>query len=317
MKVHIISGFLGSGKTTLINKWLPALHGQVCIIENEFGDVSIDDYLFPQKYKIKEIHSGCICCSLKGNLSEAILEMNEKYSPDHLIIEPSGVACLSQILSSCKKIVNKINVAIGNVCTIVDLRVFSDYIENFGYFYSDQITSTPLIFLSNISSSSNKLTQEAIKKMNALNPNAKLVTEKWRNASPYLIDSFLSLGEISTDSKKNKSSVPSADQVLESFSIDSPRILTKDEFLYYFENIENFSSEKLLRVKGFIKLIENKKLYFNYTPYHKEWTYIDNDISTGIVFIGKDINKESIKSSFGNKACLSNFKVVKNEVNRL
>ena len=139
-KIDIISGFLGAGKTTLIKKLLEEkLHSEkLVIIENEFGEIGIDGSLLKKSnVKIKEINSGCICCTLVGEFEKAIEEVVTKYKPDRIIIEPSGVGKLSDIIKACDTPKLKNLITINMIITVVDVIKYELYIDNFGEFFEN------------------------------------------------------------------------------------------------------------------------------------------------------------------------------------
>ena len=159
VKVDIISGFLGAGKTTLIKKLFSSCFTKekVALIENEFGEIGIDGaFLKESGINIKEINSGCICCSLVGNFEKSLVELIETYSPDRIIIEPSGVGKLSDIVSACERA--EADIKINIVCTVVDGGECKMYLKNFGEFYIDQIQEANTIVLSK----TDKLTETQI-----------------------------------------------------------------------------------------------------------------------------------------------------------
>ncbi|MDU7111057.1 MAG: GTP-binding protein, partial [Clostridium perfringens] len=141
MKVDIISGFLGAGKTTLIKKLLDTLvkDEKVAIVENEYGEVGIDgDLLKDRRIEVKEINSGCICCTIKGDFKQNILDIISNYRPDRIIIEPSGVANFSQVLESIKE-AHIEGLRINMKITMVDAQNVHMYMKNFGDFYRSQL----------------------------------------------------------------------------------------------------------------------------------------------------------------------------------
>ena len=142
-KIDIISGFLGAGKTTLIKKLLSeALKGeQVVLIENEFGEIGIDGgFLKEAGIVINEMNSGCICCSLVGDFGEALQKVIAEYSPDRVLIEPSGVGKLSDVLAAVGKVTSQ-NVSLGYTVTVADAGKVKSYAKNFGEFYINQVAS--------------------------------------------------------------------------------------------------------------------------------------------------------------------------------
>lgn len=141
-KIDIFSGFLGAGKTMLIKSLLAnkVYDENTVIIENEFGEVGIDGSILRERnIEIKEINSGCICCQVTGNFIESVLEIIEKYNPKNIIIEPSGVAKLSEILNILNKDEYKEKFSINRIITVIDAQRYDMYLNNFDEFYKDQI----------------------------------------------------------------------------------------------------------------------------------------------------------------------------------
>ena len=176
VKVDIISGFLGAGKTTLIKKLFSANfeNQKVALIENEFGEIGIDGaFLKDTGVNIKEINSGCICCSLSGNFKTALLELISTYSLDRIIIEPSGVGKLSEVISAVKDVEGvKVNV----LCTVVDGNKIKLYHKNFGEFYIDQIINANSIVLSKTEGFSQEKLVEISEYIKKYNPTATIIT---------------------------------------------------------------------------------------------------------------------------------------------
>ena len=177
IKVDIVSGFLGAGKTTLITKLLSGLdkNEKIAIIENEFGEIGIDGaFLKNSGIEIKEINSGCICCSLVGNFADSLKELVEKYSPNRIIIEPSGVGKLSDVV----KAINGagIDVKVNIVCTVVDGGKCKMYYKNFGEFYLDQIKEASVIVISKTEKLSEEKLIETCEFIKTYNPTATLIT---------------------------------------------------------------------------------------------------------------------------------------------
>ena len=171
VKVDVISGFLGAGKTTLIKKLFSARMGKerIALIENEFGEIGIDgSFLKESGVRIKEINSGCICCSLVGNFVQSLKEIIDAYSPDRIIIEPSGVGKLSDIVSAITN--TGLDLKINVLCTVVDGGKCGMYLKNFGEFYIDQVSKANVIVVSKtekLSEAKISSTVELIKKYNS------------------------------------------------------------------------------------------------------------------------------------------------------
>lgn len=180
-KIDIISGFLGSGKTTLIRKLLNETlkNEKVVLIENEFGEIDVDsDFLKDTSIEIKSINAGCICCSLQGDFEEALKKVIETYSPDRIIIEPSGVGKLSDVTKAVKTVKEaKINA----LCTIVDARKCKIYAKNFKEFFNDQIKAATCIIMSKTQTISEEKLKEAYAIIKEINPEARIMTTAWDN----------------------------------------------------------------------------------------------------------------------------------------
>lgn len=180
-KIDIFSGFLGAGKTTLIKKLLTEAYKgeQVVLIENEFGEIGIDGgFLKEAGIEIREMNSGCICCSLVGDFGKALKEVIEKYHPDRIIIEPSGVGKLSDVIKAVQKVEDAVDIKLNSFTTIVDVTKCKMYMKNFGEFFSNQIEYAGTIILSR--TDTEKATEEkivaAVEIIRSLNKKAAVIT---------------------------------------------------------------------------------------------------------------------------------------------
>ena len=181
-KVDIISGFLGAGKTTLISKLLKeALNGeQVVLIENEFGEIGIDGgFLKDSGVEIREMNSGCICCSLVGDFGTSLKEVVDKYHPDRIIIEPSGVGKLSDVIKAVKDLHIENEIKLNSASTVADASKCKVYMKNFGEFFNNQIEHAGTIILSRTQNISEEKLNKAIELIRKLNPNAHIITTPW------------------------------------------------------------------------------------------------------------------------------------------
>ena len=182
-KIDIVSGFLGAGKTTLIKKLLAeAFQGEkLVLIENEFGEISIDGgFLKESGVQISEMSSGCICCSLVGDFNKALKDVHQQFAPDRILIEPSGVGKLSDVIVAVENTVKDVpDMKLDSFVTVADATKVKVYMKNFGEFYNNQIESAGTIILSR----TQKLTQEKLEAAVALlrekNPNAAILTTPW------------------------------------------------------------------------------------------------------------------------------------------
>mgnify|MGYP004502978839 FL=1 len=179
-KIDIISGFLGAGKTTLIKKLVAdAFQGEkLVIIENEFGEIGIDGgFLKESGIQITEMNSGCICCSLVGDFGNALKDVLEKYSPDRVIIEPSGVGKLSDVIKAVKNIGD--DVKINSTAAVVDASKCKMYMKNYGEFYNNQIESAGTIILSRTQNVSEEKLAKVLTMIKEKNDEASVITTPW------------------------------------------------------------------------------------------------------------------------------------------
>ena len=178
-KIDIISGFLGAGKTTFIKKLLKeAVSGeQVVLIENEFGEIGIDGgFLKDSGIEIREMNSGCICCSLVGDFGKSLAEVLSTYKPDRIIIEPSGVGKLSDVMKAVIDVSADMDVALNSAVTIVDAAKCKMYMKNFGEFFNNQIENAGTIVLSRTDITDADKIQKAADMIRGKNPKAVIVT---------------------------------------------------------------------------------------------------------------------------------------------
>ena len=181
-KVDIISGFLGAGKTTLIAKLLKeAFPGeQVVLIENEFGEIGIDGgFLKESGVEIREMNSGCICCSLVGDFGTSLKEVVEKYHPDRIIIEPSGVGKLSDVIKAVKDLHIENEIRLNSASTVADASKVKVYMKNFGEFFNNQIEHAGTIILSRTQNISEAKLKTDIELIRSLNKDAHIITTPW------------------------------------------------------------------------------------------------------------------------------------------
>lgn len=179
-KIDIISGFLGAGKTTLIKKLLKDVFvgEQVVLIENEFGEIGIDGgFLKEAGIEIREMNSGCICCSLVGDFGEALKEVIEKYHPDRIIIEPSGVGKLSDVTKAVQSVGDEVEIEINSLTTVVDAKKCKMYMKNFGEFFENQVENAQTIILSRMDVAEEEKIQETVELLRGkMKADAVLVT---------------------------------------------------------------------------------------------------------------------------------------------
>ena len=337
-KIDIFSGFLGAGKTTLIKKLInDSFKGEkLVLIENEFGEIGIDGgFLKEAGIEITEMNSGCICCSLVGDFSKALAEVLEKFSPDRILIEPSGVGKLSDV----KKAVEGIeNAHINSTTAVVDATKCKMYMKNFGEFFNDQIENAGTIILSHADKATDEKIKECLHLIKEHNEHAVLVT------TPFMeLD-----GKVLKDAIENTSSLEKdleelkhhhehhhhhhhddececgchghehhhhdeecscgchghdhhhhhADEVFTSIGIETTKKFSKAEMESILEKLSKESEYGLvLRAKGIVAG-EDEWIHFDYVPGEADVRYGSKDVIGRICVIGSEINKEKIEKLF-------------------
>lgn len=182
-KVDIISGFLGAGKTTLIRKLIKEAYGdkKIIIIENEFGEIGVDTgFLKDTGVTINEITAGCICCTLAGDFAKALDEVMREYKPDIIVIEPSGVGKLSDVILAVKSLGND-DILLNSFACVVDAKKARKYLKNFGEFFENQVENAGAIILSHTSELSAEKIDDVVNMLRELNKEASIITTDWED----------------------------------------------------------------------------------------------------------------------------------------
>ena len=178
-KIDIISGFLGAGKTTLIKKLLKEAYAdeQVVLIENEFDEIGIDGgFLKEAGIQIREMNSGCICCSLVGDFGTSLKEVVDKYHPDRILIEPSGVGKLSDVIKAVQGVQGDVDIVLNSYTTVVDAKKCKMYMRNFGEFFDNQVEYAGAIIMSRTDIIDEKKAQQAMELLRGINAKAAIIT---------------------------------------------------------------------------------------------------------------------------------------------
>lgn len=310
VKIDIFSGFLGAGKTMLIKKLLTekAYGKNTVIIENEFGEVGIDGQILREcNIEIKEINSGCICCQVSGNFGEAVTEIISKYSPDNLIIEPSGVAKLSEILNILKGPAFHNKLDVRNIFTLIDIRNYDMYLKNFKEFYDDQIRKANKIVLSRSQLVDDNTIQVTIKSIKKLNSRADIIFKPWDrlNAKNFLIgDNVQTKQEISILKNNVNKTIRqeishNAKEIFESYPIDIIRNVNIEDIKRNFEIIDNNKVfGNVVRAKGVVKGNDGVYYQFDYVPKEFKSRIIKWSNLKVISIIGSKLNKMELIKLF-------------------
>ena len=324
MIIQIISGFLGAGKTTFINKYISGNKDKTVIIENEFGKIGLDKKLIQGNIPVREINSGCICCSLVSDFRESIREIINEFSPDRIIIEPSGIAQLSDILKVCNFFNREYDTEILDRIVIVDMACFEDCLEDFGNFYVDQIENASIIMFSNIEKVKSNDLERIILKMKEINPEAAIFKEDWRKITSDEIETILEEARKNITEDKNTDNSDkihsseghrhhSADNVFESVSLNNIKNFSEKDMEELKEKILDGFFGKVIRAKGIVpvKSEENSKISkywhfdsnlssFNFNRINTEnlSNFNSDDKSGNVILIGSRLKKNEIEQYF-------------------
>ncbi|MBQ3065547.1 MAG: GTP-binding protein, partial [Clostridia bacterium] len=193
-KIDIISGFLGAGKTTLIKKLISESYRgeKLVLVENEFGEIGVDGgFMKDAGIEVSEINSGCICCSLVGDFREALEKVVETYTPDRIIIEPSGVGKLSDVIRAAEGAHMEGKAQLNSFITVVDATKAKMYMKNFGEFFNDQIENAGTIILSRTQKIDAAKLDAVVAQLREHNPNATIITTPWDELSGIQIRSAM------------------------------------------------------------------------------------------------------------------------------
>lgn len=314
IKVDIFSGFLGAGKTTLIKKLLVEgiYSRKTVIIENEFGQVSVDgSFLKEAQVQVKEISAGCICCSLSGDFFSAINEVIKTYSPDRIIIEPSGVGKLSDVIAVVKDKELKNMLELNMIITVVDALKYEMYAANFGEFYKNQIANCKTVVISR----TQKVTKDKLVKITEdikkINQKANIVTTPWEyikamdivEAAEFRVESTL-LEKVNIINKPLKATAlrrgnnRSAGEVFDSWGIETPKTFTKELIESALIKLGKGNYGEIIRAKGVVQTGEIGWNQFDFVPGEYEIRDSKADYTGRICVIGTSLNKEALKTLF-------------------
>lgn len=302
IKIDIISGFFGAGKTTFLNKYLSCFNEKIVVIENEFGSVGLDANLIEDDLPIKEINSGCICCSLQIDFKESILEIADKFQPDRIVIEPSGIAKLSDILLVCKQIkqLDNLDINIINKIVIIDASSFMDNLEDFGAFFSDQISNANLIFLNRFTTLTKTELIKVEKEIRLLNYNACLYYDDASQNNLALENIIASAHLLLQEDEDNNERFTNNDfneiNNLESKTIMTNQIFTQEDIDKLKSNLENDVYGQIIRAKALLKANNKQQWQLNYTPNHFQSELKEgSQQSTKLILIGQNLYNQEIE----------------------
>ena len=305
-KIDIISGFLGAGKTTLIKKLLQdAFKGQqIVLIENEFGEIGIDGgFLKDAGIEIREMNSGCICCSLVGDFGTALKEVVEKYHPDRIVIEPSGVGKLSDVIHAVERLHDQ-DVVLNSAVTVVDVLKCKMYLKNFGEFFKNQVEAAGTIILSrtDLSKATDEKIETAIAMIRELNPDATIITTPVEQLEgKKILDTIegqkIDLSHVEEEhDHEHHHHHHHADEVFTSWGKETVRKFSRAEIEEILKTLsEDASYGVILRAKGMLEDENGVWTYFDMVPEEYELRDGNPEYTGRICVIGSKMDEEKLE----------------------
>lgn len=341
-KVDVFSGFLGAGKTTLIKKLIADGYNnqKIVLIENEFGQIGIDGgFLKESGIEITEMNSGCICCSLVGDFGTALKDVIDRFHPDRIVIEPSGVGKLSDVVAAIKKVEDT---EICGTVTVIDASKCKVYLKNFSEFYENQIKYAGTIILSRTSDIKQEKLDKAVELIKAVNDHSQIITTPWEQLSGAQIlnaienpltaaDMAAALAEAEEHEHHHHHHDHDhdhdhdehdhehhhhdhddhcccgedhhhhhADDVFDSIGFETSRKFTQDGIKAALEALdENSKYGTILRAKGIVAGEDGQWIHFDYVPGESDIRTGAADVTGKLCVIGAEVNKDAVKELFG------------------
>ena len=309
MEIQIISGFLGTGKTTFLNKYLPLLPGLTAVVENEFGEVGLDGALLKDDIPVKELSAGCICCSLALDLQVGIAEIAERFKPDRIIIEPSGIGKLSDVMAACDKAKEQIDIAITKRIVLVDACDCAVFAEEFGQFYSNQIEYANVIFLSNVADATEEELKDAKECIFALNADAIVYEGDFRELDREELLGILA--KVSSACEKTYGNDDDTEVVLtpekqlfSNLTLEENYPISEEELKAMLQGLADQKFGYVLRAKGIVPSVDGGDWHFDYTVSKQSYERYQQkqEKQNRIIVIGSGLNKRALRKyiySFG------------------
>ena len=320
-KIDIISGFLGAGKTTLIQKLLKeALKGEkVVLIENEFGEIGIDGgFLKDAGIEVTEMNSGCICCSLVGDFGSALKEVVTQYNPDRIIIEPSGVGKLSDVIKAVQGVAEDVELDLNSFVTVADAKKCKMYMKNFGEFYNNQVEYAGSIILSRTGDVAEDKLNESVALLREHNEKAAIITTPWDELSGEqilkvmedgndMVKELLEEEEICPvcgghhdhDHDHDHHHHHHADEVFTSWGKETPKKYNKEELDTILQKLSKDDSYgMILRSKGILQTEDGSWVQFDLVPGEYEIREGSADYTGRICVIGSKLKEDELEGLF-------------------
>lgn len=332
-KIDIVSGFLGAGKTTFIKKMLKeAFVGeQVVLIENEFGEIGIDGgFLKDSGIEIKEMNSGCICCSLVGDFGTSLREVMKTYTPERILIEPSGVGKLSDVMKAVQNVIDEKDVTLSSAVAVVDASKCKMYMKNFGEFFSNQIAHAGTIILSRTGSVSEEKLNTCISLIREHNEKAVIITTPWEELDGRdILETIEGARDLEAElmaqvmehhhehgcghhhehehgpdctcgcHDHHHDHHHHADDIFTSWGMETPSAYEKNEIERILEELDKEETYGLvLRAKGMVPDVSGGWIYFDYVPEERNVREGKPDVTGKFCVIGSGLKEDALKELF-------------------
>ena len=293
MKILLVSGFLGAGKTTFIKELAKNINLEFVVLENEYADIGVDkDFLDEKNLNVWEMSEGCICCSMKGDFKSSIKRIYSEINPEYLVVEPTGVGMLSSIIENIREINNN-DIEILSPITLIDITSFSEYLETLNNFFTDNLKNKGKVILTKLENSNHFEIENIKNEILKINNNLEIITDDYRN---FQKEWFADLLNKSIDNKiidKNFSLKTHIN--LRTFSKENVNLKTMDELGLLLNRLVNGDFGKIYRAKGIVK-IDGYWGKFNLVYKNFEMEPISDAKTTKIVIIGNNLDIENLKN---------------------
>ena len=292
MKILLVSGFLGAGKTTFIKEMAKNINLEFVVLENEYADIGIDgDFLDEKNLNVWEMSEGCICCSMKGDFKSSIKKIYFEINPEYLVIEPTGVGMLSSIIENIREINNN-DIEILSPLTLIDITSFNEYLETFNNFFIDNLKNTGKVILTKLENY-NPFDIENIKnEISKINNNLVIITDDYRTFPKEWFGEILNKNIDNKIIDKNFSLKTHIN--LRTFSKENINLKTMDELGLLLNRLVNGDFGKIYRAKGIVK-IDGYWGKFNLVYKNFEMEPIPDAKGTKIVIIGNNLDIDNLK----------------------
>ncbi|ASS40091.1 CobW family GTP-binding protein [Fusobacterium sp. oral taxon 203] len=292
MKVLLVSGFLGAGKTTFIKEMSKNINLEFVVLENEYADIGVDgDFLDEKNLNVWEMSEGCICCSMKGDFKSSIRRIYSEINPEYLIIEPTGVGMLSSIIENIREINNN-DIEILSPLTLIDVTSFNEYLKTFNNFFIDNLKNTGEIILTKLNSFNSFDIENIKNEISKINNNLEIIIDDYRT---FPKEWFADLLNKSIDNKVIDKNFSLKTHInLRTFSKENINLKTMDELGLFLNRLVNGDFGKIYRAKGIVK-IDGYWGKFNLVYKNFEMEPITDAKGTKIVIIGNNLDIENLK----------------------